>query len=260
MEPGNYGLPSERFHLITKDKISLVGWQIRHPKPSGILLLLHGFGTCKEDLLDLAHGLYNNGDYHLLLLDLRGHGASGGNTLSFGCREVDDIKEVLQFIKQNSSFEKLPVGCLGISMGGSIAILAAAYLPNQIRAVVSDSAYFNLANAIARVFKISYHLPRMPLAQIVIWMTALRLGCPMKNLSPVEVIHKISPNPIFLIHGMSDKTTPYHDAEILFQAAQRPKELWLVPDAEHVASYYKYRDEYLHRILTFYQNAFQRTT
>ncbi|MBI3317569.1 MAG: alpha/beta fold hydrolase [Candidatus Omnitrophica bacterium] len=255
--PGEYGLSWTPIRLTASDGIPIAGWSIPHPAPKGLLLLLHGFGTSKADLLDLVQSLHRQGSYHLILIDFRGHGASGGKIFSFGKREILDIEAVITFLSQEPALSKLPLGCYGVSMGGAIALLAAARLP-KIRAVVSDSAYADLARAVARTQWMAYHIPRIPLGQMVIWATQLRLGCRMRDLSPALAVGKIAPRPLFLIHGTKDRGIPPEEAQILFRSAGEPKQLWLVEGAEHVGCFYLQRESYLRRMVDFLDDAFLR--
>ena len=92
MVPKDFGLPFDEVAFTTEDGIPLAAWLIRHPNPSGVLLLLHGYGACKADLLDVAKALHQKGSYHLFLIDFRSHGASGGRLISFGKQEVLDVQ------------------------------------------------------------------------------------------------------------------------------------------------------------------------
>ena len=251
--PSDYGLLWKPLRLLTADKIPIACWLIRHPEPKGIILLLHGFGTCKADLLDLAQSFSVRGEYHLVLFDFRGHGESGGSTISFGKQEVQDIAAVLGFLSRDADLGKLPIGCLGISMGGSIGLVAAARFP-EIQAVVSDSAYLDFSKAIARAIRMSYYIPRFPLGQIVIWATQLRLRSRLCSLSPGNIIGAVSPRPIMIIHGTHDKTTPFQEAEMLFHLAREPKRFWLVNEVEHVGAFFKEKEEYLQRVLEFFRD------
>lgn len=248
--PGDYGLSWESLALFTQDRIPIAGWLIRHPKAAGILILLHGFGTGKADLLDVAHAFHERMPYHLVLIDLRGHGASGGRRISFGKREVLDVQAILAFLEKEAAFKGLPVACYGISMGGAVAILAAARVP-EIQAVVTDSAYADLGKAIARALRMTYHIPRFFLGQLVLWGTEVRLGCRLFQLSPVRRIGRIAPRGVLIIHGTADLTVPPDAAGALFRAAGNLKKLWLVPGAEHVASFYKDQEVYLQHVADF---------
>ncbi len=245
----------EPLRLLTEDRVPIAGWLIRSPDPQGILVLLHGFGTAKADLLDMAEAFHRAGRYHLILIDFRAHGDSGGSVLSFGKQEVLDVKAVLSYAESEPSLKGLPVGCYGISMGGAIGILAAARYP-EIRFVVSDSAYADLGKAIARALRISYYIPRLLLGQTVIWMTQLRLGAAATTLSPARAVSKVSPRPVMVIHGTCDRTTPSEDAQEIYSAAGEPKQLWLIQDAEHVCGFYRDREGYVRRVMEFFSYGF----
>jgi fermentation-respiration switch protein FrsA (DUF1100 family) len=208
--------------------------------------------------LDIAQALCTEGHYHLLMIDFRGHGASGGGIVSFGQGEVLDVQAGVEYLEETQEFKGLPIGCYGISMGGSIGLLAAARL-QQIRAVVSDSAYADLEKAIGRYQWLAYHIPRIPLGQMVIWGTGLRLGCRLSRLSPVHVMSQIAPRSVLIIHGRQDRGIPPEEAEALFQSAKEPKTIWMVQGAEHVSAFYREGGEYVRRVLDFFEDALHGT-
>ncbi len=258
LRPSDFGLDPERIQLTTSDRVTIAGWLIPHPRPSGVLVLLHGYGASKEDLLDLARAFHEQGTFHLLLLDLRGHGDSGGSTITFGRREIEDLKAALDYLASRPELADLPVGCFGVSMGGAIAILAAAE-NSRIRAVATDSAYADLGETIARTQWLTYHMPRVPLGQMAIWGTEWRLGCSMGRLSPVSRVGRLSPRPVLIVHGSDDQGVPPSQARALFEAAGQPKELWVVEGAEHASSFYRQPEEYMRRMIRFFNEAFSRT-
>lgn len=252
--PAFLGLPWEAVSLRTRDRVSLSGWFVSDPSPQGGLLLLHGFGTCKADVLDVARALREKGRYHLLLIDLRGHGDSGGD-VSFGLREVLDVQAGLELLSRRLGSKPLPLGCYGLSMGGSVALLAAAQLP-EIRAVVTDSAYGDFSRVVARRQWLSYHIPRW-LSRAPIWIALLRLGCSSAQVSPVRAIRRIAPRRLLLIHGAGDVGIPPVEARALREAAGGDQELWLVDGAEHAACFYRKKEEYASRVVRFLQGAFR---
>lgn len=240
--------------MNTSDGLALSAWWIPHPHPQGVLLLLHGYGACKADLLDLAASFHRVGVCHLLLLDFRAHGDSDGSQVSFGRREVLDVEAALAYLAQRAETRALPVGCFGVSMGGAVGILAAARFP-AIRAVAVDSVYADLAKAIARTQWLTYHIPRVPLGQWCVWGTELRLGCRLAELSPVQAAARLSPRALLVVHGMKDAGVPPEEGKILYESAGHPKELWLVPDADHASGFYLERERYSRRLSEFFQHA-----
>jgi len=53
------------------------------------------------------------------------------------------------------------------------------------------------------------------------------------EVRPIEWIHKISPRPLLIIHGESDQTVPLSHARELYRKAKEPKEISIIPGAEH---------------------------
>lgn len=255
LSPSDFGLPYEPVVLTASDGVRIECWRIPHPRPAGALILLHGFGASKADLLDLAKELHPACPFDLLLVDLRAHGGSGGGTVSFGLHEVRDVGAALQALARDPRTRALPVGCYGVSMGAAVALLAAARFP-EIRAVAADSCYSDLGRAIARAQWLTYHIPRIPLGQAVLWGTELRLGCRLAALSPIRAVGRIAPRPVLLIHGGRDVGIPPEEGRRLFEAAGDPKELWVVPEAEHVSCFYRGREEYVRRVGRFFSHAF----
>jgi uncharacterized protein len=74
----------------------------------------------------------------------------------------------------------------------------------------------------------------------------------VNDVRPVAVIGKISPRPIFIIHGLADTLVPPDNSKRNFAAAGEPKEIWWVPGAEHVRSIDVAPAEYKSRVVQFF--------
>lgn len=257
LTPPQFGLPCEELRLTTSDGVSIAAWLIRHPRGEAVLLLLHGYQSCKSEMLDLAKALHARAPYHLVLPDFRAHGDSGGGRVTFGREEIREVQTVLDFLAGQPEFRELPVGCHGVSMGAVIAVKAAAQM-SRIRAVVADSPYADFGKVVARAQWLTYHIPRIPVGQITLWAAQLRLGGQGRLLGPLGDAAKISPRGLLVIHGERDETIPVQEAVRLFEAAGTPKQLWVVPGAEHAACFYGQQEEYVNRISGFLRDVFHR--
>lgn len=257
LAPPQLGLPCEEIRLITSDGVPIAAWLIRHPRGEGVLLLLHGYQSCKSETLDLAKALHARAPYHLVLLDFRAHGDSGGGRVTFGREEIREVQAALDFLAGQPELRELPVGCHGVSMGAVIAVQAAARM-SRIRAVVADSPYADLGKVVARVQWLTYHIPRMPVGQMILWAAQLRLGGRGGLPGPLEDAAKMAPRGLLVIHGERDVTIPVQEAVRLFEAAGTPKQLWVVPGAEHAACFYGREEEYVNRISGFFRDVFRR--
>jgi alpha-beta hydrolase superfamily lysophospholipase len=65
-------------------------------------------------------------------------------------------------------------------------------------------------------------------------------------------IARITPRPILIIHGGRDSIVDPNDATLLYAAAQEPKELWFLPNANHLGAYFEDRYGYVKKVLEFF--------
>jgi pimeloyl-ACP methyl ester carboxylesterase len=108
------------------------------------VVLVHGkdgskSSTWGDGFVRLALDLQAAG-YQVLMLDLRGHGASGDGRYAFGFMERFDVIAGVQHLVEEAGVAPGSVGLLGVSMGGASVLYAAALDP-RVGAVWSDAAY-----------------------------------------------------------------------------------------------------------------------
>ncbi len=250
--PSQYGMTYEEVDFLSSDKKRLRGWLIIKDKKSSLIILCHGLGTNKSDLMHFAHFLYQ-ADFNIFMFDFRGHGESSGKATSFGYWEQRDLKGAIEYLNNRDDLPNADYGVFGISMGGSVAILVAAK-DTSIKAVAVDSPYADLEESIARHLKLMYHLPRFPLANFTILAYRLRFLTNSKEISPLRVINKISPRAVFLINGAEDMRMLASAVRKLYRKAEEHKELWLVPNAAHLESYAVAGKEYEEKLVNFFNS------
>ena len=149
-EPAQFGLEAETVRFPSLDGLELEGWKIPGDPASPWLILCHGMGSSRSDLLDIATGLNRRG-FNLFLFDFRGHGGSQGRTTSFGWREQRDLEGALSFLGHQTDVPERPYGIYGISMGAVVSILVAAR-DERLGAVAADSPYTNLEDSLGRTW------------------------------------------------------------------------------------------------------------
>ena len=111
----------DTIHLNTEKSNSIEGWYGRvDSSAKGTVILLHGYSSNKGQVLDEA-AAFKNWGYHVMLLDTRNHGNSGGNITTFGYRESEEVKLAYDHIKQRGEKN---IFLWGTSMG-AVAIMKA---------------------------------------------------------------------------------------------------------------------------------------
>jgi pimeloyl-ACP methyl ester carboxylesterase len=242
----------ESVRFTSREGISLAGWFVpcaNAPASKKAVVLLHGYGSTRTQMLARAKFLSNQG-YAALLYDARAHGQSDGSLASFGYYETRDLLGAFDWLRTRgfTSF-----ACLGASQGGATIALAAAEL-RDVRWAVLESVYPDLPNAVDRRFRRSLGLPGWLAGCVMIPLAERRLGARATTVSPRESISALR-CPILVATGELDLSTLPSDARQVFDAAPEPKSWWLVPSAGHVDLYGFAKQDYERRLLEFITQA-----
>ena len=133
------------------DSTQSVGWFLSRGKTGPVVILSHGYGSNRSELLTLAFELWKAG-YHVLLYDMRGHGESPVKWSGLGTYEKDDLLSAIKFLKtkKTDSGQDLidgRVGLYGVDMGGYISLVASSQNP-AVKAVAVDSVYPDMGHFI----------------------------------------------------------------------------------------------------------------
>jgi len=257
--PSDYHAPYEIVSFTTADNVLLKGWvvkpeHLRAKMPA--VIICHGVGANKSDFTELAVSLSRRG-YVVLLFDFRAHGESAGNRTSLGYHEQKDIAAALDLLKVRPDVDAGHIGIYGFSMGGSAAILAAART-NAFHAVVVDSAFTSLRDQAHDAITGFYHLPSFPFLPLSLMGYQLYFQASANSISPVSVIAKIAPVPVLIIAGEGDALIPADNGRKLFSAAREPKELWMIPNADHGATMAAAGSAYEKRVGEFFDRSLKQ--
>ena len=251
--PSTYRADYETVSFPSEDGITLKGWFVKPAHPASktpVIIICHGVGANKSDFTELAAALSRRG-YFVLLFDFRAHGESSGSRSSLGYHEQKDIAAALGFLRSRPEVDPKRVGIYGFSMGASTAILAAART-HAFSAIVVDSAFTSLKDLARSSITGFYHLPSFPFLHIAIIEYELYFQTRIDTISPVSVITGISPTPVFIIAGDKDRLIPAENGRKLFAAAKEPKELWIIPNADHGATLAAAGSVYEKRVAEFF--------
>jgi pimeloyl-ACP methyl ester carboxylesterase len=246
--PDEYGLQFEPVEFKATDRLTLYGVWIPRTGSDKAVIILHGHGGSYDFDLYRAPALLQAG-FNVFLFDFRAHGRSQGRRMTFGYEERRDVIGAVEFL-HNRGIQH--IGLLGFSYGGIVSMLVTPDCPD-IKAVISDGGPASLRTAIA-TGGVEMGAPlwlTKPLAWLIISMTSLRLGVNIFRYEPILWVGKISPRPIFFIHGDHDQYLP--DFDELYAAANQPKELWRLSDAGHTEASQLYPEEHARRVIEFFK-------
>ena len=247
--PYELDLPAEAvaFPSLNGDH-DVSGYYIYCPGATSTLLVCPGFRSRMAEFLGIGGHLWRAG-YNVLVFEYYGHGNAVSAPVTLGYREINDFLGAVAYAKKRAPQTRL--GALSYSMGAAVAIMASAR-NTDIEALVVDSSFATHRGVVEYNFHRTFHLPSAPFAWIADYMLWWRAGYRFHQVEPIREISLISPRPILIIHGGRDSIVDPKDATLLYEAAKEPKELWLLPDADHCGAYFEDRKEYVIRVLDFF--------
>jgi uncharacterized protein len=209
------------------DDVELDVWLLKadSDEPLGTVLLAHGLSESKVDLLGLAETLAAAG-FDVVLPDLRAHGYSGGEYLTWGAKESADLKALADALLAENTLRP-PILAVGFSMGAATALRYAASDP-RVRGVLAVASYTD-APSVARWLT--------PLIDDEQYEQAWQRAGELAHFDPRQTSALAAVGnlrcPVVIVHGLLDKVVPYEQAVTLHHAAHEPKQLLPVKYAGH---------------------------
>lgn len=211
--------------FTTADGLTLRGWYVPSRSRAAVVLV-HGFAGHRAQLLFEARALARAG-HGVLLFDLRAHGESDGDRVTWGDSERRDVKAALDFVSARPDVDPARVGLFGFSMGGTTALLVASE-DTRVKAVAAAGAYPALE---ADVYS-GYGRWGALSAEPVLW-TLRRAGVDVDAVRPIDGLCRLDGRPLLLVNSDVDPDAPAKLQASLFRAACEPKALWVVEGAGH---------------------------
>jgi pimeloyl-ACP methyl ester carboxylesterase len=226
----------EPIETVAVDGVRLAGiWHEAEDHSKGgrgrTVLVLHGFAEDPSTLRGRMEALGRHG-WNVAALDTRAHGRSGGDRITFGGREADDVRSWVSALGRMGRLRlDHSVAVWGRSMGATVALLAAASDPRVV-AVVLESPYADLEETLVSIL-IRKRIPFARLVMRLIMTRAERLaGLPPHLPRPIDVARKVHV-PVLVLHGSEDRLTPRSVAEQLASAFPQRARMIEVPGSGH---------------------------
>jgi pimeloyl-ACP methyl ester carboxylesterase len=231
-------------------------------------IVLHGFGSHKGAGNVLAPcAMFAELGYVTLRFDMPGCGESEGERGRLICLEqVAATREALTALAQHQNVDPRRIGVIGSSFGAAVAVFTGG-VDERVAAVISASGWGHgerkfrgqhpTAEAWARFTAMlaegrrhreqtgqSMMVPRyeiVPIPQHMrghlaagsIQMFPVETAQSMYDFRAEEVVGRIAPRPLLLLHSASDSVTPVEQSIRLFEHAGQPTELHLFAETDH---------------------------
>lgn len=247
--PADYGLHAQDVTLTTEDNITLEGWFIAAPHSTKTILLVHGFGMNKGEVLKRTYYLADQ--FNLFYLDCRGAGDSEGRSEA-GLKESKDIHAAVLYLQRHHPQQAQELGLYGISMGSAAAAYYTATY-GGIKCLVLESSYFSFKNVAKRWMWKHAKVPYFPLVASMVFWKEHTMGQKVETFAPNHTAPQIT-CPVLMIQGELDKLTPAKKAQKTYRLLPGPKELWVVPRAGHLSCYQQGGTQYRTKLQQFFRS------
>jgi uncharacterized protein len=247
VDPDRVGLHPELVRYPSLNGKELTALYFRtDQKPKGTIVHFHGnFGNVSNHF-PLALFLLKYG-FDVLAFDYEGYGASAGTPSPKHL--VEDGIASVRYAQAHLRDGAAGVAVFGQSLGGATAIVVTAQEPLVKGAVIEAAFSSHAAMARASLGRHVITWPLYPFAPLFM----------NHSYDPIRYVDRISPRPVFFIHGDLDTIVPMRMSQELFQKAKEPKKLWIVPGADHLEPRKKAGVEYEQAVADFFTAAIETT-
>jgi uncharacterized protein len=246
LHDADLGARKEPVSLTTADGLRLLGWYV--PSRNGAAVaVMHGTGSNRLGVADHARLLARRG-YGVLIFDFQGHGVSDGRSTSLPARFQQDADAALEYLRQRRDVRVERIGVIGVSLGGEVAIQAAAR-DNRWRAVVLEG----VQGGSPADMQASEPDPASFVTLTIMYGIGRMLGGSGSPASNPELIERIAPRPLLLLSA--GQGTEARANEEYRRRGGSTAELWNLPDAPHAAALRTDPAGYERRVIGFLDRA-----
>lgn len=233
-QASDFGLEDQELHLKTEDGITVWASEITVTNPKAVVIFLTGIEQPSITQFYPQAKLFKNYGYASILLEVRGHGKSGGNRVCLGYDEILDVKATLDYIKSKSEYHNVPIVIQGVSMGGAVAVNAFGQY-KDIDALIAMSAYPAFEDVVIdnmRYFKVPDYICAIEKPIFKLALIANFGAKKVNNMKPITQIQNSNNRPIFLIASSGDTSVPVNNTKKLYSVSNSA-DVWIRDSLDH---------------------------
>jgi pimeloyl-ACP methyl ester carboxylesterase len=230
------------------------------------IVMMHGFGANKNGGPAAICQKFAEWGYVALRFDFRGCGDSAGaRGRVIPAEEVADARSAVGYMAARAEVEPQAIALCGSSLGGGVAVQAAAVDPRVAAVIVENgvangermirgmhteqswSRFSALLDAIARdpaaartelvhrfdIFEMAKELQVNLTANDSLMQFTADTALGFFMFCPEEFAARVSPRPLLVLHSARDSVTKYEEAFALVRRAKPPVELHLFDGTDH---------------------------
>lgn len=168
-------------------------------------IICHQYGGSAHSMEEYAKHFYDLG-FNVLLPDMRGHGESPYNNISFGFSDNSDVTEWIKYIIEND--EKARIALFGVSLGAAaVTVTASADLPDNVRLVIADSCYTSMKELLKEYVKAETPFSALLVTELTSAFAKNKIGCSPEDTDTISILQNVE-LPVMFINGEDDSVVP----------------------------------------------------
>ena len=245
--------------IIGHDGIRLAGHFYECPTAKRIVIAMHGWRSSWAKDFGVISQFFHNNDCSVLYAEQRAQNQSEGEYMTFGLLERYDCLDWVNWANEEFG-EAVPIYLAGVSMGATTVMMASGLeLPANVRGIVADCGFTSPHAIWKHVVENNLHLSYSLHDAQVEKMVQKRIQMSPQEYSTVDAL-KGCHVPVLFIHGADDSLVPVSMTYENYRACTAPKELLIVPGAEHGMSYIVEQAKYEDTMRSFWAQCEGATT
>ncbi|MDP2315901.1 MAG: alpha/beta hydrolase [Pseudomonadota bacterium] len=212
-------------------------------RPGDTVLLFHGYGGSRSDLLPEATSFHERG-LTAVLVDFPGSGGSDGDVTTLGWHEADVVRDIA------ARFRPAPGGRLvlyGKSMGAAAILRAVGVLGVSADRLVLENPFDRLVTTVGHRFE-AMGLPAFPGAELLVFWGGVQHGFDGFAHDPVDYARGVTVPTLLMVGEGDDRAHPAEVAAIEAALAGPRYPMVVFPGAGHAGLWGADRARWEHEV------------
>lgn len=230
--PEEFGLHAEHFFVKTEDGLNISTYEVAVDSPKVVIVCLSGIHNPSVTEFFGHAKLFKEHGYSTILLDMRAHGESDGNKICLGYKEHLDVKAVVQYVKQQPTYNDVPIVLMGLSMGAATAINSVGKM-QEIDGLISLSSFSSWEEVFYENMKKSAPEIIAIIEYPFVYLTTFLKYGTNSFTKPKNKIRKLGNRPALLMHSTEDSQVSFANYERLIKHAPNHVETFVRDGDRH---------------------------
>jgi len=245
-KPKNTQFPTQKYTTLhLKSNVTIECWSIKVAHAKGTVVLFHGYGGEKSQMIDKSDEFIKMG-YNTLLVDFMGSGGSGGNQTTIGYLEAQEVKTCFDYLTQQGEKN---ICLFGVSMGAVAILKAIDDYHIKPKAIIIECPFGTMYKTVCARFN-AMGVPTVPMAGMLMFWGGLQNGFWAFGHNP-ETYAKSVHCPTLLLYGEQDRRVRRAEINTIYSNLQGAKELKTYPLAGHENYLNKYKEKWIIDVSSF---------